>query len=208
MDVFDAITTRVSVTDYLDEGVEREKVARILEAGRWAPSAGNMQTWEFIVVEDDELKEKLSQYAHNQPHIRAAPVVIVILSDMERADRKYGERGMHLYAVQETGAVMQNMLLEAYNQDLGAAWVGAFNEEQVSTQLHVPERVRPMAIVTVGYPANWPEQPNKFEISNITYMNRYGERIIPLYDKLVWKGVREYKRRASKKFEKLKDKYT
>lgn len=208
MDVFDAITTRVSVTDYLDEGVEREKVARILEAGRWAPSAGNMQTWEFIIVRDDELKERLSQYAHNQPHIREAPVVIVILSDMERAERQYGDRGQHLYALQETGAVMQNMLLQAYNQELGAAWVGSFDEEQVSTLLHVPDRIRPVAIITVGYPRDWPEQPNRFEISNITYTDQYGERVIPVYDKLVWKGLREYKRQAAKKFEKLKDKYT
>jgi len=192
MDVFDAITTRVSVTDYLDEGVEREKVAKILEAGRWAPSAGNMQTWEFIVVEDDELKERLSQYAHNQPHIREAPVAIVILSDMERADRRYGDRGQHLYAVQESGAVLQNMLLEAYNQELGAAWVGAFDEEQVRALLHVPDRLRPVSLITVGYPGERPEQPRKYDITDITYQNEYGNRVHPLYEKIVWRGLRHY----------------
>lgn len=208
MDVFDAITSRVSVTQYQDRSIDREQIARVLEAGRWAPSAGNMQTWEFIVVEDPELKEKLSQYAHNQPHIREAPVAVVILSDMERADRRYGERGMNLYAVQESGAVLQNMMLEAYNQELGAAWVGAFDEESVADILHIPERLRPMAIVTLGHPADWPEQPTKFSLSNITYMNRYGERITPLYDKIVWRGVSTYKDKASRKLQDLKDKYT
>lgn len=208
MDVFEAITQRVSVTEYRNEGVEREKVARILEAGRWAPSAGNMQTWEFIVVEDDGIKEDLAQYAHNQPHIREAPVVIVILSDMDRADRRYGDRGVHLYAIQESGAVMQNMLLEAFDQELGAAWVGAFDERQVSDLLHVPERLRPMAIVTVGYPRSWPEQPTKFKLTNITYINEYGERITPIYDKFVWEGLSNYREKASKTFQKLKDKYT
>lgn len=207
MDVFDAITSRVSVTEYRDEGIEREKLARVLEAGRWAPSAGNMQAWEFIMVQDEDLKDKISQYAHNQPHIREAPVTIVILMDMERADRRYGERGRGLYALQESGAVMQNMLLEAFNQDLGAAWVGAFEEEPIRDLLHIPERLRPVAIVTVGYPMDWPEQPQKFPLSNMTYVNHYGERITPLYDKIVWEGVRTYKKRASRKFDKLKDKY-
>lgn len=208
MDVFEAITTRASITEYTREGVDREKIARILEAARWAPSAGNMQTWEFIVVEDDEIKEKLAQYAQNQPHVREAPVVIVILTDTERAERRYGDRGKYLYAIQETAAGMQNMLLEAHNQELGAAWVGAFDEEQVRMLLHIPDRTRPVAIITIGHPAGRPEQPAKFKLSDITYMNKYGELVTPIYDKIVWRGVRNYKKQANKKFKELKDKYT
>lgn len=208
MDVFEAITTRASITRYTDEGVDREKVARLLEAARWAPSAGNMQTWEFIIVEDDDLKERLSQYAQNQPHVREAPVVIVILTDEERAERRYGDRGRDLYAIQETAACMQNMMLQAHNEELGAAWVGAFNEEQVRDLLYVPDRTRPVAIVTVGHPAERPEQPSKFNISKVTYVNKYGERVTPLYDKIVWKGLHQYKERANKKLQNLKDRYT
>ncbi len=208
MDVFEAITTRASITRYTEEGVDREKVARILEAARWAPSAGNMQSWEFIVVEDDDLKEKMAQHAQNQPHVREAPVVIVILADMEKAERRYGGRGRDLYALQETAAGMQNMLLQAHNENLGAAWVGAFEEEPVRDLLYIPERARPVAIITVGHPAERPEKPSKLPISNITYVNKYGKRITPVYDKLVWKGLSEYKDRASKKVRDLKDRYT
>ncbi|MFB6265857.1 MAG: nitroreductase family protein [Candidatus Nanohaloarchaea archaeon] len=197
MDVLEAIVSRVSVTSYRDSGVDRSKVARLLEAARWAPSAGNMQTAEYIVVEDDELLEKLSEHAHNQPHVREAPLALVILADIEKAERNYPERG-ELYALQETAAAMQNILLEAHEEDLGAAWVGAFDEEQVSTLLEVPDRLRPLAIVTVGHPAESPEQPHKYEITNITYQDRYGNRVHPLYEEVEWKGLRHYGKKLKK----------
>lgn len=208
MDVREAITTRGSITRYTDEGVDREQLAEILDSARWAPSAGNMQTWEFIVVEDEELKEKLSQFARNQPHLREAPVVIAILSDLEKAERQYGDRGRELYAIQETAAAMQNMLLSAHDQGLGAAWVGSFDEEGVRDLLRVPDRLRPVALLTVGHPREEPEQPTKFPITNITYMNRYGERITPIYDKIIWRGLREYSEDVRRRFKNLKDRYT
>ncbi|MDY6770070.1 MAG: nitroreductase family protein [Candidatus Nanohaloarchaea archaeon] len=200
MNVLEAITTRASITRYEDEGVDREQVARLLEAARWAPSAGNMQVAEYVIVEDDELLEKLSQYAHNQPHVREAPLAIVILADVEKAERQYEDRG-ELYALQETAAAMQNILLEAHEQDLGAAWVGAFDEEQVSTLLHVPDRLRPVAIVTVGHPAERAEQPNKYDITSIAYLDRYGERVHPMYEKIVWRGLRHYGKKLRRKAE-------
>lgn len=199
MDILETIASRVSITRYTDEGVPREQVARLLEAARWAPSAGNMQVAEFIVVSDDDTLEKLSQYAHNQPHVREAPVALVICADMEKAERQYGDRGRELYAVQETGAAMQNMLLTAYDDGLGAAWVGAFDEESVSGLLKIPERVRPMAIVTVGNPAEQPDQPDKYGIQHRAFMNEYGNRVHPIYEKIVWRGLRHYAKKARKK---------
>ncbi|MDY6766373.1 MAG: nitroreductase family protein [Candidatus Nanohaloarchaea archaeon] len=198
MDVFEAITSRVSITAYKDAGVEREKVARLLEAARWAPSAGNMQVAEYIIVEDDELLEQLATYARNQPHIREAPLALVILADVEKAERNYEDRG-ELYALQETAAAMQNALLMAHDQGLGAAWVGAFDEEDVRSLLHVPDRLRPVAIVTVGYPDERPEQPRKYEITDITYQNEYGNRVHPLYEKIVWRGLRHYGKKIRRK---------
>lgn len=203
MDVLDAIVSRVSITRYTDEGVEREQIARVLEAGRWAPSAGNMQVAEFIVVSDEDKLEKISQYAHNQPHIREAPVALVICIDEEKAERQYGDRGSEVYAVQESGAAMQNMMLTAYDDGLGAAWVGAFDEEQVAGLLRIPERVRPMAIVTLGHPAEQPEQPDKYGIQHRAFINEYGNRVHPIYEKIVWRGLRHYADKAKEKIDSI-----
>ncbi|MFB6166869.1 MAG: nitroreductase family protein [Candidatus Nanohaloarchaea archaeon] len=202
MDVLEAITSRTSITSYEDRGVDREKVARLLEAARWAPSAGNMQVAQYIVVQDDEILEKLSTYAHNQEHVREAPLAIVILADMEKAERNYEDRG-ELYATQETAAAMQNILLEAHEQGLGAAWVGSFQEHEVKGLLEIPDEVRPMAIVTVGHPAEKPQKPRKFDITDITYMNRYGNFVHPIYEKVVWRGLRHYGKVAKKKLKRL-----
>ncbi|MDY6771580.1 MAG: nitroreductase family protein [Candidatus Nanohaloarchaea archaeon] len=195
-ELLDVMQNRVSVKKYKDQDIERDKIGKVLEAARWAPSAGNMQSWEFIIVEDYDLRQKLSQYSYNQEHIREAPVCLVILGDREKARTKFEERGENLYMIQETAAAMQNMLLMAESLGLGAAWVGAFNEENVADLLDVPNELRPMAMITLGYPRERSNPPNKYRVTDVTYMNRYGNRVHAIYDKIVWQGAREYARKA------------
>ena len=205
-ELLDLMQSRTSVRHYTDEGIERETLGKILEAGRWAPSAGNMQSWEFIVVDEKKLKERLSRYAYNQEHVREAPVCIVVLGDMEKARRKYDDRGVDLYMIQETAASMQNMLLMADELGLGSAWVGAFDEDSVRDLLDIPEKLRPMAIITLGYPKERPEPSNKYRVTDVTYMNRYGKRIHAIYDKIVWHGARTYFEKAKESLKnKMKD---
>lgn len=199
-ELLDLMESRVSVRHYTDEGIKRETLGKILEAARWAPSAGNMQSWEFIIVNEQKLRDKLSQYAYNQEHVREAPVCIVVLGDRDKARRKYDDRGVDLYMIQETAAAMQNMLLMAENLGLGAAWVGAFDEESVSNLLDIPKKLRPMSIITLGYPKERPEQSNKYRVTDMTYINRYGRRIHAIYDKIVWHGARTYLEKAKEAF--------
>lgn len=203
-ELLDLIQSRTSIRRYTDEGIERETIGKILESARWAPSAGNMQSWEFIVVEDRETKEKISQFSYNQEHIREAPVCIVVLGDKEKARRKYDERGENLYMVQETAAAMQNMLLMAESLGLGSAWVGAFDEENIKDLLDIPEKLRPLSIITLGHPRERPEPSNKYRITDMTYINKYGKRIHAIYDKIVWKGARNYLKKAK---EAIKDQF-
>lgn len=192
MDVFEAISTRRSIRKYKDKPVEREKLGRMLEAARWAPSAGNMQTWEFLVVDKQVKKNKLAQLAGGQQFIADAPATVIVLMDAEKARRHYGRRGSELYAVQETAICLQNMMLEAHNQGLGTAWVGSFNEQQVKVEFDIPEHVRPVAFLTVGYPDEEPRTPSKYRVSFVTYMNEYGNRVNPVYDRFVWDGLKHY----------------
>jgi nitroreductase len=153
MELIDAIMGRRSIRKYQDKDISNDKILKMLDAARWAPSSGNTQTWRFYVVKNSEVKRKLSSAALNQRHIRDAPVVIVITYDMQEMYSAYRERGVNLYAIQDAAAATQNMLLRAYDLGIATCWVGAFDEAEASKILNLPGHIRPVAIVTVGYPA-------------------------------------------------------
>ncbi|WP_309492096.1 nitroreductase family protein [Candidatus Hecatella orcuttiae] len=173
MEVLEAIRTRRSIRSYKKEEVKDEDLNRLLEAGRWAPSAGNVQPWEFIVVKRGEAKAKLAQAALNQRFIAEAPVVIVVCADLQRASWAYGERGETLYCLQDTAAAVQNMLLAAHALGLGTCWVGAFHEEAVRRSLDIPPRVRPVALLPIGKPAGRPPSMSKRPLGEILHFERF-----------------------------------
>jgi len=173
MDVFEAIKGRRSVRAYTSESVSDEEVKVLIDAARRAPSAGNIQPWEFVVVRDAETKRRLSAAALNQRFIEKAPVVIVVCADENRSGWGYGARGVNLYCLQDTAAAIQNMLLAAYALGLGACWIGAFREEEVEKILETPRGVRPIAIVPVGHPAEKPRSPPKRSLSEIVHYESF-----------------------------------
>ena len=168
MDVFEAIKTRRSIRSFTEEEeVSEEEIKKILDAARWAPSAGNIQPWIFIVVRDPKRKRRLSEAALNQLFIEEAPVVIVVCADQERSGRVYGKRGIDLYCIQDTAAAIQNLLLAAHALGLGACWVGAFNEAAVGHALNIPAGVRPVSIIPIGRPAVKPRAVFKRSLNEI-----------------------------------------
>ena len=132
MDVLEAIKQRRSTRSYTDEKVTDEDVERLIEAARWAPSAGNIQPWAFVVVKDVKTKKKLAVAALNQPFIQKAPVVIIICADLTQYDRVYGSRGKNFYSLQDTAAATENILLAAEELGLAICWVGSFRENKVA----------------------------------------------------------------------------
>ena len=156
MDVFEAIKSRRSIRTYTREEVPEEDVEKLIEAARWAPSAGNIQPWEFIIVRDTATKRRLSAAALDQTFIEEAPVVIVVCANTMESRWGYGSRGVNLYCLQDTAAAIQNILLAACALGLGTCWVGAFQEEEARAALKVPRGVRPIAIIPVGHPAERP----------------------------------------------------
>ena len=167
MDVFEAIRTRRSIRAFTEEEVSEETIEKILDAARWAPSAGNIQPWIFVVVKRMEIKRRLAEAALNQFFIEEAPVVIVVCADQERSGMYYGSRGANLYCIQDTAAAAQNILLAAHALGLGACWVGAFDEEEVRLILRAPKRIRPVAIIPIGHPAEKPGAIFKRPLSQI-----------------------------------------
>jgi len=175
MDTFECIMSRRSVRRYDKKDVPNELIGQIIYAGTQAPSAGNIQPWEFVVVKDEKTKKELSTAALRQDFVFEAPVVIVVCVCPEKSGDKYGERGKYLYCIQDTAAAIENMLLTANNLDLGACWVGAFEEEKVKSILNIPEKLRPVALIPLGFPIKYeePSKKRRLGFENITWVDKY-----------------------------------
>jgi len=183
MEVLECIKTRRSIRKYLKKPVPWDHVANILEAGRFAPSPGNLQNWKFLVVLDEDKRKLLAEASLKQFWMETAPIHIVIIADPEKARRHYGDRGERLYTTQGCAAAMENMMLEANNLGLGSCWVGAFDEEMVKRTLKCPPEVRPQAIITIGYSDEEVPIPTKFPLEAIMYFNKWRNKLtdIPAY---------------------------
>jgi nitroreductase len=173
MDVLKAVRGRRSIRAFKSKKVTQETVEQLLNAASWAPSAGNIQPWEFIVVQKPEIKRALAEAALDQTFIEEAPVVIVVCANKNRSSQRYGIRGKTLYCLQDTAASIQNILLTAYSLGLGTCWVGAFREEKAREILKIPQGIRPVAIIPVGYPAETPPPRNKRPISQIVHYETF-----------------------------------
>ena len=167
------ILLRRSVRAFTGEDVSDADAEKLIEAACLAPSAGNNQPWGFVLVREPETKQKLVEAAHGQAFIGTAPVVIVVCADPKRTTPKYGERGMNLYCIQDTAAAVENILLTAAHNGLGACWIGAFDESMAAEAVGLPEEVRPVAMIPVGHPAQSPEPRPRRKLSEVTHRNRW-----------------------------------
>jgi nitroreductase len=176
LDVFEAIKSRRSVRAFTDESVSEEEIMKLIDVARWAPSAGNIQPWEFIIVRDPKIKRGLSEAALHQTFIEEAPVVIVVCANHKRSELGYGSRGVNLYCLQDTAAASQNLLLAACALGLATCWVGAFHEEEARRVLKIPNGVRPTAIIPVGHAAEKPMARSRRPLTEIVYRESFGQK--------------------------------
>jgi len=168
MELLEAIKGRRSIRAFKSQDVPEEIVEKLVDAARHAPSAGNIQPWEFVIARKPDTKKKLAQAAH-QAFVEEAPVVIVVCADENRSSMGYGNRGKTLYCIQDTAAATQNILLTAYSFGLGTCWIGAFNEDEASRALNAPKGIRPVAIIPIGYPNRTPLPRGRRSLSQIIH---------------------------------------
>jgi nitroreductase len=187
MDVLEALATRRSIRKYLDVPVEWDKIGQVLEAGRLAPSAGNLQEWRFIVVTKHETRKEIAESALSQHWIETAPVHIVVVALTEKVKIHYGMRGERLYTIQDCAACATYMMLAAHELGLGSCWIGAFDEAKLQRILNLPDEVRPQMLLTVGYADEKPHMPPRYPINNLVFLENYGGagRIKDI-DKVLW----------------------
>lgn len=173
MELLEAIMNRRSIRKFKDDIPKDELIEKVVEAGIWAPSAGDLQSWDAIVVKDHNTKVRIGLAAYVQEFVAKAPVVIVVCANEASAGAHYGERGRELYCIQDASCAAINMMLAAYDQGLGSAWVGAFAEEDIKELLNLPNYVRPVALLPLGYPDEEPQAPPRRRVEEVIHNEKY-----------------------------------
>ena len=202
-DLLDAIHERRSVRKYLPRQVPSELVEDVLIAAGWAPSAHNSQPWRFVVLADASVKRRLADAMADawaadlakdgakvdakmrEERVEAfanAPVLILACSTMDGL-RKFPDEKRQMcerdLAMQSLGAAMQNLLLVAHAEGLGACWFCApgLCKETVRKVLKIPDAVEPEAFVIMGYPAETPSVPPKKSLAEYCFMDEWGRKL-------------------------------
>ncbi|MCR3884696.1 nitroreductase family protein [Methanotrichaceae archaeon M04Ac] len=171
MEVSEAIKKRRSIRKYQPRKIENDKLDRILEAGRLAPSAKNLQEWKFVVVRDDGRRKRLAEAAKGQTFVGEAPVVIAACATVTDYVMTCGQL---TYPI-DLAIAVDHMTLQAAAEGLGTCWIGAFYEEEVKKVLSIPPEVRVVALLPIGYPAEEPpaSRPRK-EMDEIVAFESWG----------------------------------
>jgi len=163
MDVSKAIRYRRSIRKYKDTFIERNDVAEILEAGRWAPSGLNNQPWKFKVITDPKIKEELSTYTKCNEIIKNAPLCICVFLDNSTTYNREKD-------IMAIGACIQNMLLKSVEKGLGSCWLGEIliKKEEVGNYFKIYPNLELMAVITFGYPDESAKETNRKPLNELT----------------------------------------
>lgn len=153
--ILDIIKKRHSIRAYKEKDIPEKVLKEIEDSLILAPSAGNMQSRKFFFVKDKLKKIEIAKASLSQMFIAEAPIVIVGCTD-NFIESRYGKRGSHLYAIQDVAVSISFAMLVAEEHGLGTVWIGAFNEKEVSQILNLPENLRPVVILPLGFPDEEP----------------------------------------------------
>jgi len=163
VDILSLLKSRRSIRIYQDKPIPQDLLLQIVEAGRWAATAANLQPWHFVVVTDPETRKRIGEVARfffiKSPHVEKAPVVMVLGFDTRKG--KYGR-----YDVTLAGG---NMMTMATSLGLGTCWIGAFDEPKVKEILEIPKSIEVIGLITLGYPDEKAEVPPRVELEKIVH---------------------------------------
>jgi nitroreductase len=159
MDVLQAIKERRSVRAFRRSPVGPEVLERLVDAGSWAPTAGNRQAWRFVIVTDEKRLSKLRMVSPGL--LGEPPATIVVCQDLAGAIERMGEVAGPMVAAMDSAIAAYAITLAAQAEGLGTCIVASFNTAAVKRLLRVPDGSEPLLMVTVGYPARIPEPPRR-----------------------------------------------
>ena len=167
-----SIIQRRSIRKYTDQKLTRDQVNEIIKAGMYAPSAGNSQPWEFIVVDDKNIFSEIMKIHKYSRMLQTASHAVIICANLDRELFKG-------YFPQDCGACAQNMLLQTQEMGLGGVWLGIYPEkdriEAFTNIFSLPENIIPFGVIVLGYPNENKKIPERFDESRI-YNNKYNQK--------------------------------
>lgn len=173
MDFEKVLLKRRMVRSFKPTPISEEKIWKMLRNAIRAPSAGHLQPWDFVIVKDPDTKRRLARAALNQSFIEEAPVVIVACANTRRSATRYGERGVRFYSLIDTAFASLIILLTAVNDGIGASFVGAFHDEEVSKIIGLPDYVRPVGIINIGYPNEKPARLDRIPLERLVHHEKW-----------------------------------
>jgi nitroreductase len=171
MEFQDIIQNRRSVREFRDEAVPDEKLSRVLEAARLAPSAGNRQPWKFVVIKDANKRKALTQSANNQAFVGQAPIIIVAVALMPM---KIMTCGVPSYAV-DLAIAIEHIVLAAVDEGLGTCWIGAFSQEDARNIVGIPDKYKVVTVMPIGYPVAETAARSRKPIEEVVCYERFKE---------------------------------
>lgn len=174
MKVEDAIKARRSIRQYSTKKVTWDELTKVLEAAIYAPMAGNIFSPRFVVVADKKKKTEIAQACFEQYAIQDASYLIVVCSDVEQVRELYGGHA-EKYATQQSGAAVQNMLLQATELSLASCWIGALEEGSIKSALKIPDDIKVESIIALGNAKRKPAMPPKKDLNMVTFFEEYGK---------------------------------
>ena len=167
MDALELLKGRRSIRKYKNIPVEEEKLQKCLEAARWAPSASNLQPWEFMIVTKDEIRQKFSEMHPYGKFLAESPVIFIPLTDPS----------IHKdYHQSDTSLATMQFMIQAHALGLGTCWAGVINrpnlEQNIKDMLNIPKKLRVLALVALGYPNHQRESKRK-SLESIVHYEQY-----------------------------------
>ena len=164
MEYSQLIAKRYSVRAYKPDPVEDDKLHKILEAARLAPTAANRQPFQIVIVHTDGRKEELGRIYHREWFVQAPLILCGVGVPREGWVRSDDQRR---YLDVDVAIVMDHLILEAANQGLGTCWIAAFNAKAARQALGLPEDVEPLIFTPLGYPADQPKAKERKPIETL-----------------------------------------
>lgn len=168
--IIEEIINRRSIRGYLPRPVEKEKLERVLEAGRLAPTAKNAQDWKIIVVEDENTRRGLVKTAaSHQPFLSTAPILLAACATNPEYIMMCNQPAYPI----DLGIVLDHISLQAVREGLGTCWIGSFDEGGTRRVLGIPPHIRVVQLMSLGYYHSLPEPKSRKSRTQLFKWNRW-----------------------------------